>query len=78
MAPPLVLGYVSVREQKQARAHLTRIEESMREKGIAVTHKVMHGVDAATEILAQEKMSRVDLVLMASRGRSTVARWAFR
>ena len=74
---PLVSAPVSPSEEKRVRAYLTNIEKDLRQKGISVTHRVTGGVDPAAEILEQEKKARADLVVMASRGRSPIARWVF-
>ena len=74
---PMAMASVFATEEKQIRAYLTEIERSLREKGIPVTHKVTQGVDAAAEILEQEKKTKADLVVMAGRGRSKIARWVF-
>ena len=68
---------VSLSEEKRARDYLIDIERGLRQKGISVTHRVTGGIDPAAEILEQEKKARVDLVVMASRGRSPIARWIF-
>ena len=64
-------------EEKQVRAYLTGIERSLRQKGIPVTHRVTQGTDAAAELLEQGEKTKADLVVMASRGRSKIARWVF-
>jgi nucleotide-binding universal stress UspA family protein len=53
------------------------IEDDMKKAGIAVNHTTYLGMDAAFEISEMEKKSQADLVVMATRGRSRVARWAF-
>ncbi len=74
---PLALAPISAAEEKQVRAYLTRLERNLREQGIPVTHRVTQGVDAAAEVLEQGEKTKADLVVMASRGRSKIVRWAF-
>lgn len=64
-------------EEKQIRAYLIRIERALRQTGISVTHRVTAGTDPAAEILEQVEKTKADLVVMASRGRSKIARWVF-
>jgi len=64
-------------EEKRVRDYLTGIERALRQKGIPVTHRVTQGVDAAAEILEQGEKIKADMVVMAGRGRSTIARWLF-
>jgi nucleotide-binding universal stress UspA family protein len=56
---------------------LLEIEKYIREAGVDVNHTSYLGMDAAFEILEMEKKIQADLVVMASRGRSPIARWAF-
>jgi nucleotide-binding universal stress UspA family protein len=56
---------------------LQNIENGIREAGVEVSHTAYLGMDAAFEILEMEKKTQADLVIMATRGRSSVARWAF-
>jgi len=74
---PLVSGTMLAAEEKRVRAYLTQIEKGLRQKGIPVTYRVTQGVDAAAEILEQGEKAKADLVVMASRGRSKIARWVF-
>jgi nucleotide-binding universal stress UspA family protein len=64
-------------EKKRVRAYLTRVERALRQEGIPVTHRVTAGTDPAAEILEQGEKTKADLVVMANRGRSTIARWVF-
>ncbi len=57
--------------------YLEGIENKIKAQGIPVEHVGMLGIDAANEILELEKKSSADLVVMATRGRSPIARWAF-
>jgi nucleotide-binding universal stress UspA family protein len=74
---PLASVPVSSSEEKRVRNYLIDIEKELRQKDISVTHRITGGVDPAAEILDQEKKARADLVVMASRGRSPIARWVF-
>jgi len=74
---PMATTPVLAAEEKQARAYLTGIERNLRQLGIPVTHIVTQGTDAAAEVLEQGERTKADLVVMASRGRSKIARWIF-
>jgi len=74
---PMVMVPGTAKEEKRVRSYLNEVESGIRAKGIPVTHKVTLGADAAAEILEQEKTAKVDLVIMAGRGGSTITRWAF-
>jgi nucleotide-binding universal stress UspA family protein len=52
------------------------IEADIAKEGINVNHFSNVGLDAAFEILEMEKKIQADLVVMATRGRSSIARWA--
>jgi nucleotide-binding universal stress UspA family protein len=56
---------------------LKGIENEIRENGVDVNRTVYLGLDAAYEILELESKIQADLVVMATRGRSPIARWAF-
>lgn len=56
--------------------YLQNIEDEIKKEGVQVTHNSNIGLDAAFEILALEKKIPADLVVMATRGRSSIARWA--
>jgi len=55
---------------------LLEVEKQISKEGIQVDHTSTIGLDAAYEILEMEKKLPADLVVMATRGRSTIARWA--
>ena len=74
---PLASATLFNAAEKRVRAYLAEIEKGLREKGIAVTHRVTQGTDAAAEILEQREKTKADLVVMASRGRSKIGRWVF-
>jgi nucleotide-binding universal stress UspA family protein len=63
--------------EKAAAEYLKKIEEELKTSGVLVNSRSMLGIDAAYEILELEKKGGVDMVVMATRGRSTIARWAF-
>jgi nucleotide-binding universal stress UspA family protein len=68
---------IDAQTQKFVNTEMEKIEEDLRNSGLSVSHAVTIGIDAAQEILEQEKKSNADLVVMATRGRSPIARWAF-
>jgi nucleotide-binding universal stress UspA family protein len=57
--------------------NLSSIENEIRTAGIQVSHTSYLGIDAGYEILEMEKRVQADLIVMATRGRSPVSRWAF-
>ncbi len=56
---------------------LQNIENDLTKQGIEATHTAYLGIDPAFEILEMEKKAQIDLVVMATRGRSRAARWVF-
>ena len=74
---PMAAAPLLAAEEKRVRAYLIGIEKALRQKGIPVTHIVTQGTDAAAEVLEQGEKTKADLVVMASRGRSKIARWVF-
>jgi nucleotide-binding universal stress UspA family protein len=56
--------------------YLQNIEDDIKKAGVTANHTGSIGMDAAYEILEHEKKGPVDLVVMATRGRSSLARWA--
>jgi nucleotide-binding universal stress UspA family protein len=62
---------------KAINEYLLSVEDKIRQGGVEVSHTGYTGIDAAYEILKMEKKTQADLVVMATRGRSTIARWAF-
>lgn len=68
---------IDVATEKYIHSYLESIEKEIKQEGIAVNHVVTLGIDPANEVLVQEKKTGADLVVMATRGRSPVARWAF-
>jgi len=64
-------------EKEHVRTYLIDMERGLRQKGIPVTHAMTVGTDPATEILEQGEKTKADLVVMAGRGVSPIARWLF-
>jgi nucleotide-binding universal stress UspA family protein len=62
--------------QKQAERYLERIARQLRSKGIKVRTEVLRG-SPAEEIVRYAEENAVDLIVMASHGRSGPSRWAF-
>lgn len=69
---PVALG----KQQKQGQRYLTRIAKRLTKKGIRVHSEVLLG-NPAGEIADYAVKAGVDLIVMASHGRSGVGRWAF-
>jgi nucleotide-binding universal stress UspA family protein len=63
--------------EQYSEEYLEGIEAKIKSQGVKVDHVAVLGIDAANEILELEKKISPDLVVMATRGRSPVARWAF-
>jgi nucleotide-binding universal stress UspA family protein len=57
--------------------YLSGVRTEILNQGVEADQVTVIGIDAASEILELEKKLGVDLVVMATRGRSPVARWAF-
>jgi len=62
---------------KHSQDFLAEIEKDIKADGIEVESSTLVGMDAAYEILEIERKIGADLVVMATRGRSQIARWAF-
>ncbi|HEX9976043.1 MAG TPA: universal stress protein [Dehalococcoidales bacterium] len=62
--------------QRQAERYLNRIAKGMQSKGIKVSIEVLLG-NPAEEIIHYTEENAVDLIVMASHGRSGPSRWAF-
>ncbi len=62
--------------KKYTEEYLETVEVDIRKEGVAVDHVSNIGLDAAYEILELEKKIPADLIVMATRGRSSIARWA--
>jgi len=70
------LNYVDVATKKYTDEYLQNIADEIRKAGVEVTQTSILSMDAAYEILEMEKKIQPDLVVMATRGRSNIARWA--
>lgn len=62
--------------QRQAERYLNRIAKGMQSKGVKVSVVVLLG-NPAEEIVRYAEENAVDLIVMASHGRSGPSRWAF-
>jgi nucleotide-binding universal stress UspA family protein len=63
--------------EQAADEYLVKIEEDLKTSGVQIDHRSILGIDAAYEILEMEKKGMFDMVIMSTRGRSSIARWAF-
>jgi nucleotide-binding universal stress UspA family protein len=63
--------------EQAADEYLVTIEEDLKTSGVQIDHRSILGIDAAYEILEMEKKGMFDMVIMSTRGRSSIARWAF-
>jgi nucleotide-binding universal stress UspA family protein len=62
-------------EKSRGQAELLAIEQAIREHGLSVDHRITSGIDAAKEIEQISKEMGVDLIVMATHGRSGLDRW---
>ena len=62
-------------EEKRAMSNILGTEKQLRQKGFAVTHRIVIGTDPAEGIIEAGKEVNADLVVMSTRGSSPVARW---
>ena len=62
--------------KKYTDEYLQGIADEIRRAGVDVTQTSIVSMDAAYEILEMEKNIQPDLVVMATRGRSNITRWA--
>ena len=69
------LDSVDVESKKYTEDYLQGIGNEIRKAGVEVTQTSLVSIDAAYEILEMEKKIQPDLVVMATRGRSNIARW---
>ena len=70
------LDSIDVATKKYTDEYLQGIADEIRKAGVEVTQTSLVSMDAAYEILEMEKKIQPDLVVMATRGRSNIARWA--
>jgi nucleotide-binding universal stress UspA family protein len=70
------LDSVDADSQKYTEGYLQGVADDIRKAGVEVTQTSLVSMDAASEILEIEKKIQPDLVVMATRGRSNIARWA--
>jgi nucleotide-binding universal stress UspA family protein len=68
---------VDAATEKITDEYLQKVEDDINKEGVKADHTAYLGMDAAYEILEMEKKIQADLIVMATRGRSPVARWAF-
>lgn len=61
--------------EESARKYLARVQKRLEKDGLTVDTKVMVGTPADT-ILDYAKANEVDLIIMATHGRSGISRWA--
>lgn len=63
--------------ERTVRHYLTALEKDIRQDGLRISHRVTLGIAPADDILQQADKAGADLVVMATRGRSPLSRWAF-
>jgi len=62
--------------KKKAISYLTKVGESIKAKGIAVTSKTAISDSPAGEIVIAAEEEKVDMIAMSTHGRSGIGRWA--
>ena len=62
--------------QEELESYLTKVAESLKEKGINVKTAAVAG-GAAESILDWARENKTDIIIMSSHGRTGIARWAF-
>jgi nucleotide-binding universal stress UspA family protein len=67
---------IDAANKKNTDEYLQGLESEIRKAGVEVSHTSNVGLDAAYEILEMERNIQPDLLVMATRGRSNIARWA--
>jgi nucleotide-binding universal stress UspA family protein len=65
-----------VKSKKSARDYLSRVQRGLADVGIKVSLVVLEG-DPATEIIDYASKKKVNLIVMATHGRSGLGRWAY-
>jgi nucleotide-binding universal stress UspA family protein len=63
--------------QQQCRVYLSQAEKKLRESGLKITTQSSLGSNVAEEIIDFASQNKVDLIIVATHGRSGVSRWAF-
>jgi nucleotide-binding universal stress UspA family protein len=71
-----VLREAELDNQNKARKYLDKVKNRLMKDGLAVKAVVVDG-RAADEILNYVKNNKIDLIVMASHGRSGISRWFF-
>jgi nucleotide-binding universal stress UspA family protein len=64
-------------EKRRVSAEMIALEKELKVRGLNVSHIVTSGFDAAHEIIEVCKKTRIDLVVMSTRGKSGLSRWVF-
>jgi nucleotide-binding universal stress UspA family protein len=75
-ASALVVEQAAIADREDAEKYLAEVAERFKESGLKVRTELMIG-DAADEILEYAKKHPVDLIAMATHGRSGISRWAY-
>jgi nucleotide-binding universal stress UspA family protein len=65
-----------VKSKKSAEAYLSRVQRGLTDIGLKVSLAVVEG-DPATEIIDYASKRKVNLIVMATHGRSGLGRWAY-
>jgi len=60
-------------EEDRVRKDITELEKSLKDKGLDVSHEVLSGFDAASNIIDTGKKVKADMVVMSTHGRSGIS-----
>jgi len=63
--------------ERTVRRYLVALGKEVSQDGLRINHKVTLGIAPADDILQQADKAGADMVVMATRGRSPLSRWAF-
>ena len=63
--------------ERTVRRYLAALGKEVRQGGLRISHRVTLGIAPADDILQQADEAGADMVVMATRGRSPLSRWAF-
>jgi nucleotide-binding universal stress UspA family protein len=63
--------------QQQCRVYLGEAEKKLRQSGLKITTQSSLGSNVAEQIIEFATRNKVDLIVIATHGRSGISRWAF-
>jgi nucleotide-binding universal stress UspA family protein len=63
--------------QELCRIYLSRVEKDLRASGLKITTEASVGSNVAEQIIEYAVRNKVDMIVLATHGRSGISRWAF-